>query len=774
MPTTEQYPSHAISRGTFRRPGQSKEAFKVVLDGDTTSTALVEPVSVVQSALPLTTASGTTGYLPTSNWTCARIVFGGTASANLSGNYQVVLWYPVEPISGADEMSYMPVVAARGTFVTGANVYTTDDYGAAANLFADIITDEYNISGVTVNSPLNDNIAWMDVDLHNASGIEIETDLGSLASIDVLLQFGETPAAALGSVSIQGVSGTTRATNDVVLVKSAGTSQTALANPAPIAALPDVGAATTSTTGAIRTGGARAATIIFGSVTAMAAKDFQFQVVGWKRAESATAAMLFMPSLICKGIGVIGTATYAVTGMGTATDLYADTIVLDSTTAGRTKIHSPQDNTMAYLVVDVDDYMAIEIEYDRAGGVNTSTSVDIMMQFSDDPLVDPEPQKDKVRLVMDGDTSAAAITTPLPAIIELPLAGAGTSGGVRTNGKEFCQIMFGGTDTANDNFTYTVTLYRRIQGIDGADFDNYWPELVCSGTATLGADTYVNNDIGATGNFIADTITDSVERQDLVSIWSPADDSMAVISIDVRNYEAVQVRTDIDAGGTASVSVDCLMYFGRAPSPFELRNLVGGRNDATTDSIHGKIGTDTEMGDASLYDMLGGNDAATTVSINGKLGTNTEMLNNSLYDMVLPLLGAKKSVLSVVTANLFTISGGMVQLNNIIGYLTTAIQDQANNTKLVMTPTGGTATDICGVLNVANAGEFGLLSITGTFVDAMVLTPTVGLKAGIQAGPIMLTPGVISLNCVADNSGTIDWYVDYTPMVVGAKIAAVT
>ena len=57
-------------------------------------------------------------------------------------------------------------------------------------------------------------------------------------------------------------------------------------------------------------------------------------------------------------------------------------------------------------------------------------------------------------------------------------------------------------------------------------------------------------------------------------------------------------------------------------------------NSTTTDSINGKIGTDTEMADVSLYDMLGANTAATTDSINGKLGTDTEMADVSLYDML--------------------------------------------------------------------------------------------------------------------------------------------
>ncbi len=76
--------------------------------------------------------------------------------------------------------------------------------------------------------------------------------------------------------------------------------------------------------------------------------------------------------------------------------------------------------------------------------------------------------------------------------------------------------------------------------------------------------------------------------------------------------------------------------------------LIGAIEDASTDSVHGKIGTDTEMGDVSLFDMLGSglqtNDLVsligrtptsdTTESLHGKIGTDTEMSDTSLFDML--------------------------------------------------------------------------------------------------------------------------------------------
>src|SRR3954465_9190720 len=51
---------------------------------------------------------------------------------------------------------------------------------------------------------------------------------------------------------------------------------------------------------------------------------------------------------------------------------------------------------------------------------------------------------------------------------------------------------------------------------------------------------------------------------------------------------------------------------------------------------------------------------------------------------------------------LFTVAGGRVVILGILGEVTTAIQNQANNTKLVANPTAGSDVDLCAVTDVAN------------------------------------------------------------------------
>ncbi len=121
-------------------------------------------------------------------------------------------------------------------------------------------------------------------------------------------------------------------------------------------------------------------------------------------------------------------------------------------------------------------------------------------------------------------------------------------------------------------------------------------------------------------------------------------------------------------------------------------------------------------------------------------------------------------------AALFTITGGRVLLLGIVGEVTTVIQTQANNTKLVSNPTTGTDVDLCAVLSIT-AKEVGtLFGITGLFSDALV-----GANAGATVfprNPVILPIGTLDLSCAASNTGNVKWSVFYVPLDDGATMAA--
>lgn len=120
--------------------------------------------------------------------------------------------------------------------------------------------------------------------------------------------------------------------------------------------------------------------------------------------------------------------------------------------------------------------------------------------------------------------------------------------------------------------------------------------------------------------------------------------------------------------------------------------------------------------------------------------------------------------------SLFTVTGGRIILTSIVGEVTTAIQNQANNTKLSSNPTTGTTIDLCAVLDIANDEVGCLYGITGIVGDALV-----GAGAGyapMQQRPAIIPVGAIELNCAASNTGSVKWAMTYIPLDNGASVAA--
>ena len=123
-----------------------------------------------------------------------------------------------------------------------------------------------------------------------------------------------------------------------------------------------------------------------------------------------------------------------------------------------------------------------------------------------------------------------------------------------------------------------------------------------------------------------------------------------------------------------------------------------------------------------------------------------------------------------ITQNLFTVSGGRILLLGILGEVTGTVQTQANASKLLSTPTTGTAVDLCATPDIT-ADQIGCLyGITGIFADAMV-----GANAGatiFSQRPIVIPIGVIGFNCAATNTGATKWTCWWLPLDDGALVVS--
>ena len=139
------------------------------------------------------------------------------------------------------------------------------------------------------------------------------------------------------------------------------------------------------------------------------------------------------------------------------------------------------------------------------------------------------------------------------------------------------------------------------------------------------------------------------------------------------------------------------------------------------------------------------------------------------------LLGTKvdraaASLPQTATGSLFLVTGGRVILTSLLGEVTTAVQAQATNTKIVATPTTGTVNDLSAAVDMTGAIVGSLFGITGLAADVAVKSTGGGISN--LRNPIIVAIGAIGLNTGASSTGAMKWSITYIPFDDGASVAA--
>lgn len=120
------------------------------------------------------------------------LIFGGTDAAGETFAVRVTRWYKAV---GALNDVYMPETALLAYPTLGLGVYSTADLGAVGNLFADEVALEA-AQGASRRS-----LGWrqpviIDIETDGAALLEVEIDLQTAASADVLYRWGSGHRAA--------------------------------------------------------------------------------------------------------------------------------------------------------------------------------------------------------------------------------------------------------------------------------------------------------------------------------------------------------------------------------------------------------------------------------------------------------------------------------------------------------------------------------------------------------------------------------------------------
>jgi len=162
------------------RTAKTKTPFRLIVSADTTATSLV--------TTPAAGNAPTVNVAGCSDFHKARLIIGGVGADGQAGEYQIILWYPMEIKSKGAQ--YLPVVTVHGTFTLGPMAMPTGI--VASGLFADTVTDDTAFNGLVTHSPADDNVGMVEIDLRGANYVTVETKLGTVAtSVYVFIQFGD-------------------------------------------------------------------------------------------------------------------------------------------------------------------------------------------------------------------------------------------------------------------------------------------------------------------------------------------------------------------------------------------------------------------------------------------------------------------------------------------------------------------------------------------------------------------------------------------------------
>lgn len=134
---------------------------------------------------------------------------------------------------------------------------------------------------------------------------------------------------------------------------------------------------------------------------------------------------------------------------------------------------------------------------------------------------------------------------------------------------------------------------------------------------------------------------------------------------------------------------------------------------------------------------------------------------------------SKAYTIATETANLFTVSGGVVLITSLVGEVMTAMT-VANTVKLVSNPTVGTASDLCAAtdLGTTDTPVGNLISITG----APAVAPVSGIGAAAMFASchgLLIAEGALQqVTTGAGADGAITWTITYVPVDTGAYVSA--
>ncbi len=166
---------------------ESRAPWMPLMSASTNAVALADP------AFSLTKPS--THVLPTGNFRLVRLVFAGTRTAadNETFDYQVIGWQQYKRPATHKGFFWLPRILAEGTVRLGTKQVGAPgaDIEGSTTYLADFVNDSKNLSGTNPHAPADDTMGFLELDTANCDLIQVETVLGTVATMDVIYQLSD-------------------------------------------------------------------------------------------------------------------------------------------------------------------------------------------------------------------------------------------------------------------------------------------------------------------------------------------------------------------------------------------------------------------------------------------------------------------------------------------------------------------------------------------------------------------------------------------------------
>lgn len=318
---------------------------------------------------------------------------------------------------------------------------------------------------------------------------------------------------------------------------------------------------------------------------------------------------------------------------------------------------------------------------------------------------------------------------------------------------------------------------------------------------TYGGNTYGGSATNADNTSTESELMDALYGTGGIASWPAAAAPANAVSIAeaVRYIVETQLGTLVNTGGTATVG-GILGDFANDSLVARLNDIGSNVDGTTTDTIHGKLGTDTELADRSLYDLLNGGGAAAMAA--AAAPANDVSLNamvRAIYNAVAAdgaassitaqtAIGRRITKTQDLTSDpdaLFTVTGKVLVTlmtgevtANVPSACTLQLRVATTNEALCATTTidndtAGTMYVVSGqgnaVLNGGLVPTTRIATVNSQQTDTSVLSNALApFVLGLAGGSLTIEGDLDA----AEASGTIAWTLFYIPLEASATVAA--